>query len=231
MASSWLKSSLSGSSVALLFWWQSLTPTLIPRAWETQAVVSAVCLAVGFGIGTLAGRWAHRLREWTGRSTGNAIRRRGWIVLGTVWLVSVLLGATLWRRWQGEQRHIMGMASLARFDAALIGVVSPLAGLFLVVSGRVIFNGVAASTRFIERQLGVVTALVTAVLIVLLSILIGRGVVLRALTAAAYYRYAPANDQLAEGILPPDSSSVSGSRNSFVAWDTWDAWAATSWQR
>jgi uncharacterized membrane protein len=36
---------LSGSSLALLFWWQSLTPTLIPRSWKTQAVVGAVCLA------------------------------------------------------------------------------------------------------------------------------------------------------------------------------------------
>ena len=229
MASSWLKS--TGPLIALLFWLQSLTPTVIPRSWQRQAVVSAICLAVGYGIGALAGHWADRLLEWPGRSTRNAILRYLWMFLGSAWLVGVFLGATLWRRWQGEQRHIMGMASLARFDSALIGVVSPLAGLFLVVSGRVIFNDVAASTRFIERQLGVVTALVTAVLIVLLSILIGRGVVLRALTAAAYYLYAPANDQTTEGILAPGSSSVSGSRNSFVAWDTWDAWAATSWQR
>src|SRR5262249_30866537 len=63
-----------------------------------------------------------------------------------------------------------------------------------------------------------------AVLIVLLSILIGRGAVLRALTAAAYRLYAPANDQTTEGILPPDASSLSGSRNSFVAWDTLGRW-------
>src|SRR5215470_10773475 len=123
--------SLSGSSVALLFWWQSLTPTLIPRSWERQAVVSAICLAVGYGIGALAGRWAHRLLEWLGRSIGNAIRRYRWILLGSVWLVGVLFGATLWKRWQDEQRHMMGMASLAWFDTALIGIVSPLAGLLL----------------------------------------------------------------------------------------------------
>jgi len=197
---------------------------MIPRSWERQAVVSAICLAVGYGIGALAGRWAHRLLEWPGRSIGNAVRRYRWILLGSVWLVGVLFGATLWKRWQDEQRHMMGMASLAWFDAALIGVVSPLAGLLLVIAGRVIFIGVAASTRFIERQARAVTALVTAVLIVLLSILIGRGAVLRALTAAAYRLYAPANDQTTEGILPPDASSLSGSRNSFVAWDTLGRW-------
>jgi uncharacterized membrane protein len=225
VASSWLKSSseirASGSSVALLFWWQSLTPTLIPRSWGMQAVVSAICLAIGYAIGTLAGRWAHRLLEWSGRSTGDAIRRYRWIILGSVWLVGVLLGATLWKRWQDEQRNIMGMASLAWFDAVLMGIVSTLAGMLLVFSGRAIVSGVAVCTRIIERHVpAVITALVAAVLIVLLSILIGRGVALRALTAAAYYFYAPANDQTTEGILVPESSSVSGSRNSFVAWDT-----------
>ena len=51
---------LSGSSLALLFWWHSLTPTLIPRSWQMQAAIGAVCLAIGYGIGTLAGRWGQR---------------------------------------------------------------------------------------------------------------------------------------------------------------------------
>jgi uncharacterized membrane protein len=89
---------VSGSSLALLFWWQSLTPTLIPRSWEKQAVVSAVCLMIGYAIGTLAGRWAHHLFERRRRSPGNAILRYSWIVLGAVWLGGVLVGATVWKR-------------------------------------------------------------------------------------------------------------------------------------
>src|SRR5689334_11366014 len=72
---------LSGSLLALLFWWQSLTPTLIPRSWQMQTAIGAICLAIGYGIGTLAGRGVHRLLEARGRSPGNVIRRRGWIVL------------------------------------------------------------------------------------------------------------------------------------------------------
>jgi hypothetical protein len=37
---------LSGSALALLFWWQSLTPTLIPRSWETQAAGARLDIAV-----------------------------------------------------------------------------------------------------------------------------------------------------------------------------------------
>jgi uncharacterized membrane protein len=212
---------LSGSSLALLFWWQSLTPTLIPRSWETQALVSAICLTIGYGIGTLAGRWAHRLPEWPGRALAIAIRRHGWIVLGAAWLVGLLMGATLWKRWQDEQRNMMGMTSLAWFDAVLMGVLSPLGGTLLVVVGRVIVDGVAATNRFIQRHVpAIVPVTLATMLVVLLAIVIGRGIAVRALTAAANYVYGPANEQTTEGIVAPDSSSVSGSRTSFVAWDT-----------
>src|SRR5262249_14035595 len=103
---------LGGSLLALLFWWQSLTPTLIPRSWAMQTAISAICLAIGYGIGTLAGRGVQRLLEWRRRSPGHAIRRRAWIVLSAAWLIAIVLGATQWLRWQNEQRSLMGMASL-----------------------------------------------------------------------------------------------------------------------
>src|SRR5262245_29138544 len=186
-----------------------------------QAVVGAICMAIGYGIGAFGGYWAQRLLDGRGRSTANPIRHHIWIVLGTAWLVGILLGVTLWKRWQDEQRTMMGLASLDWLDAVLIGVVSPLAGILLVVAGRVIVNAVAASNRFVQRHVpAVVLVPITAVLIMLLSVLIGRGVALRALTAAANYIYAPANEQTTEGIVAPESSSLSGSRTSFVAWDS-----------
>jgi len=140
---------LSGSLLALLFWWQSLTPTLIPRSWEMQTAIGAICLAVGYGIGTLSGRGVHRLFERWGRSPGNVIRRRGWIVLSAAWLVAILLGATRWLGWQNGQRSFMGMASIIWLDGVLISALSPFAGVFLVVVGRVIAHGLAAGKRFI----------------------------------------------------------------------------------
>jgi uncharacterized membrane protein len=212
---------LVSSLVALLFWWQSLTPTLIPRSWKTQVLVSTICLAIGFWIGTFSGRVARRLLGWRNRSTADAIRPYLWIVVGSAWLIGVPFGAMMWKRWQDEQRHIMGMTPLAWFDAVLMGVASLLAGTLLLLSARVMASGVAANRRFFARYVPAsVRVLVAAVLIVLLSVVVNRGVVLRALTAASYRHYAPANDETTEGILAPDSASVSGSRDSFVAWDT-----------
>jgi uncharacterized membrane protein len=90
---------ISGSSLALLFWWQSLTPTLIPRSWEMQAAIGAVCLAIGYAIGTLAGGCVQRLLERSDRSPGDAIRRRSGILVRAAWLVAVLLGARTWISW------------------------------------------------------------------------------------------------------------------------------------
>src|SRR5262245_48695161 len=210
---------LGGSSLALFFWWQSLTPTLIPRSWAIQTGIGAVCLAAGYGIGALVGHCVHAFSDRGTRPRADAIHRRGWIVLGTLWLIGVLLGAVLWMGWQNEQRNFMGMAPIGWLDAALMGALSLPFGALVVVIGRVMTNGVGAGHRFIQRHVpGVITVPATASIILALAIL-GRGVAVRALTVIADSIYAPVNDETSEGIRVPDSSSVSGSRESLVAWD------------
>lgn len=163
----------------------------------------------------------HRLLERSGRSAGDVIRRRSWMVLGAAWLVGVILGSTLWMTWQNEQRHFMGMASIVWSDGVLMAVLSLVAGVLLVIVGRVIVNGVAAINRFIQGHVPVVVSVpATALLIVVLGIVLVRGVAVRALTAAANFIYAPRNERTPEGILPPDSPSVSGSGASLVDWHT-----------
>jgi uncharacterized membrane protein len=212
---------ISGASLALLFWWQSLTPTLIPRSWEVQAAVSAVCLGIGYGIGALMGGCAQRLLERSGRSLGDLIRRCSSILLVAAWLVAVILGAKIWMIWQNEQRTFMGMASVVRLDGMLMSALSLVAGMLLVLVGRVISKGVAASNRFIHSHLPAMVSMPAAAsLIVLLAIVFGRVVGVRALTTAAHSIYARANEQTTEGTRSPDSSSVSGSSASLVAWDT-----------
>jgi uncharacterized membrane protein len=211
---------ISGSSLALLFWWQSLTPTLIPRSWEVQTGIGAICLAIGYGIGTLAGRGVHRLLERRRRSPGNVLRRRAWIVLSAAWLVAVVLGATRWLGWQNEQRSFMGMTSLTWRDGVLMTALSPFAGVFLVVVGRVIARAVAAGKRFIQGNVPRIVLLPATALVVLIGIALGPGVALRALTAAANSINAPRNEETEPGIVAPESSAVSGSPASFVAWDT-----------
>jgi uncharacterized membrane protein len=212
---------LSGSLLALLFWWQSLTPTMIPRSWATQTVISAICVGIGYGLGTLAGCGAHGLLARWGRLPRSEIRRRSWIVLAVAWLLALVLGAKLWLGWQNEQRSFMGMASLVWFDGVLVGVISPFAAALLVVVARVVARGVAAVRRLIQRHVpSIVSVPATALLIILIGIALGRAVVFPALAAATNFVHARANEDTTEGTVAPESSAVSGSSESFVAWDS-----------
>ena len=42
---------LLGVLVAVLFFWESLNPTLLPRAWAVQALLCGACTAIGYSIG------------------------------------------------------------------------------------------------------------------------------------------------------------------------------------
>ena len=37
--------SFGGAVFALVFWWRSLYPTLLPRSWLIQAAITAICVA------------------------------------------------------------------------------------------------------------------------------------------------------------------------------------------
>ncbi len=77
-----------GLVVALFFFAWSLSPSLIPREWYFQGLISGVTGIVGYGIGVLvafpARRWiAPRLTWWRRRHTVRRIAR--WWSLSSRW--------------------------------------------------------------------------------------------------------------------------------------------------
>src|ERR1700704_2171743 len=52
----WRSLSAGGLALGTAFFVASLTPTLVPRTYLTQGVLSGACLAAGYGIGA-AWRW------------------------------------------------------------------------------------------------------------------------------------------------------------------------------
>lgn len=142
-----------GLAMALLFWWESLVPTLIPRPWVAQALISAVCSAVGYGIGTLVWRCVAWLLVRCGRTPGETTQLWGWRALVVGWLIGIGYGSVLWLRWQNEQRDLMGMPTVGWFAAAAMIMVAAIAAAMLVVAGRGIGRGVGALLRFGRRNL------------------------------------------------------------------------------
>ena len=61
----WRSLAAGGLVLGTLFFVASLTPTLIPRTYLTQGVLSGACFAVGYGIG-VAWRWLWTYMELAG---------------------------------------------------------------------------------------------------------------------------------------------------------------------
>jgi uncharacterized membrane protein len=102
-----------GLSVALLFWWRSLYPSLLPRSWLVQAAVSAICLAIGYALGTLASAILHRILQRLDRQPSGQVRRYAWRAFAVVAAITFVVGIVMWPRWQNDQRALVTMDDLA----------------------------------------------------------------------------------------------------------------------
>jgi uncharacterized membrane protein len=210
-----------GCVVGLLFWWASLPPTLIPRPWGAQAVVSGVCLAVGYGIGTAFGIGVDGLLRRLQRSPGPGARRWWWIALIAVSEVVFVVGGIFWLHWQNEQRELMGMPGVDWGQTALMLLLSAVVGVVLVIVGRSVRNGYRAVSRRVRRRLPepIAHPLTVALLVALVAVLFG-GAAFRGLSAGANAMYAPQNDETSADITRPTSPYVSGSPESLVSWES-----------
>ncbi len=201
----------------MVFWWYSLTPTLIPRSVGSQVVISGVCLAVGYGIGTGV--------ESSLRHLGIAERlpriRFVWPAVAAAGLVVGCLGGVMWRRWQDDQRRIMESGAGDRSDAIVAVGGSVVLAILLVLLARAIRRGVGVLRRWFDRRMPerLATPPVFAVVAVVTFGLIGV-LAFEGITAAVRSTYSAENDTTTPGLVAPTSSAVSGSSESLVAWET-----------
>src|SRR3954468_19121640 len=109
----------SGTVGAVVFGCCSLTPSLLPRGWVVQGLISGITAAIGYGAGVTVAWFVAELSE---SRLSPAVRRRAWQVLAVagpaLGLVMLWLGA----RWQREGHELMGLDPPSRW-ASIGGVV------------------------------------------------------------------------------------------------------------
>ncbi len=90
---------------AVLLFWASLTPSLLPLGPVFQGVVSAVCALLGYAMGALLG--------WMLRANGVHLRgqrrQQTWRVVGVVGVVGSLVALVLGHRWDDQVRDLVGV--------------------------------------------------------------------------------------------------------------------------
>lgn len=210
-----------GVAIALLFWWWSLEPSMLPRSWYAQGAVSGLSAAIGYLLGTLAGYGVGTLLRRLGREPTPRVRRRGWQALGIVAAVVVVAGLSLWPGWQNQQRELVGLGHLS--PVALVPMVAVTLVVFglLFLAGRLVGQGIERFDGLLARRLPRLLAhAVTAVLLVAAAVLVTRDLVVDGFLDWANHRFGQLDTTTAAGVERPTTPTASGSPASLAPWST-----------
>jgi uncharacterized membrane protein len=210
--------SLAGLTGALLFYCLSLTPSLLPRAWYLQAVMSGITVAIGYAVGTFVGWLLRSLIPWRPNRT---VRLVGRWSLAAAAVVLIPLFGFLGAEWQHDIRELVEASQPSEARYILVVVVSILIAAAIVAVVRAILALVRLVARLLRRVIPhqAATALAWLIVVVVL-VFLGTGVLPPAFTAAANSAFGGVDNGTAPGIAEPATPLRSGSPASLVPWDT-----------
>jgi uncharacterized membrane protein len=210
--------SLAGLTGALLFYCLSLTPSLLPRAWFLQAVMSGITMAIGYALGTFVGWLLRSLIPWRPNHTVRLAAR--WSLVAAAVVLIPLFGV-LGAEWQHDIRELTEASQSSEASYILVVLVSILIAAAIIAVARALWSLVRLVARLLGRFIPPRAATAAALLIVVLILgFLATGVLPRAFTSAANSIFGGADNSTAPGIAQPVSALRSGSPESLVPWDT-----------
>jgi uncharacterized membrane protein len=208
----------AGLAGALVFYCLSLTPSLLPRVWYLQAVMSAMTAAIGYGVGLFVGWLLRSLVPW---HPSPEVRRAGRWVLAACAVVLIPLFGVLGAEWQHQIRELVEASQPSEANYILVVLVTVLLTAALIMVAR----GIKKLVRLLYRQVSRVVshrALAAAAMVVVcaLLLLLATGLLSRAALGAANSVFSGVDGGTSAGVTQPVSALRSGSPESLAPWDT-----------
>jgi uncharacterized membrane protein len=208
----------AGLTGALAFYCLSLTPSLLPREWYLQAVMSAVTAAIGYGVGLLVGWLLRSLIPWR---PGLVVRRAGRWALVVAAVVLIPLFGVLGAQWQHQVRELVEVTQESEANYILVVLVTAALTAALIIAARGIRKVVRLIARLVGRVVphrvaaGVVVLVVCALILLLATGLLSRGAL-----GAANSVFGGVDSGTAAGVTQPASALRSGGPGTLAPWDT-----------
>lgn len=200
-----------------VFFWLSLTPSLVPRPWFLQGVVGGITAAIGYGIGSLVATACRALFRWRPSEKTRARLWQAYWLAGlvlTVWLIAESDHA------QRRLRELQGLPPSMPWHTPVIMLIAVLLWALFLLAARGVRLGarrlIRGLNRFVPLPVAVGLGLALSALIVtvgLRDVVFQRGVIDLA-DRIAY----ETNGGTEEGIRRPESPLVSGGPGSLLQW-------------
>ncbi|MFF0492989.1 alpha/beta hydrolase [Nocardia sp. NPDC004068] len=214
-----------GLVVATLFFAWSVTPSLLPRDWLFQGLISGLNAAIGYGVGCVL-EWL--FRKWVRPHIPLAAPALRWRYLIKVAVLALCVLAAIWMLvlsadWQRQIYALMDMEGTTRAAYLRTGALSLAVGAIAVA----VYRTVRETVRFLARQLSRWVRIpprfaptVGAIVLIVLVVTLFNGVATRAFFAVANSAFSVRNDKMTPYAVQPVKAEKSGSPASFAKWDT-----------
>jgi uncharacterized membrane protein len=207
-----------GLVLATLFFAASLTPSLLPRNFAVQGLLSGMALSVGYGVGVLLVLLWDYLEL---PRAGEKIAQIGkWVTGVSTALVMVTF---LWRAtvWQNSIRQLMELQPVETAYPWRVAAIALVTGALLVAAARLvgrIWQWVHDRiNRVVPRR---VSYVVSTIVVAICLLMIANKVFARLALNAADAIFLELDTAIDEGIEPPQDPRAAGSPESLIDWKT-----------
>lgn len=213
----WHSFSSCGLLLGTLFFAASLTPTLLPRTFLTQGLLSGCCLAAGYGIGAFgAWLWAYlEFAELSGR-----LRRVANLTMATGGAIVAVASLSQAARWQNSIRALMQLEPIDTAHPLAISLIALVVFAALIALARLFGLTLRLVATMVRRFLPVrVANVVGVVAAVVLFWLVINGALFRAFLNAAEASFREYDALIEPEHAPPTDPLKAGSSASLLAWN------------
>ncbi|MEV0250357.1 alpha/beta-hydrolase family protein [Nocardia sp. NPDC050712] len=220
-----------GLIFATLFFALSVTPSLVPRDWLFQGLISGINAALGYGVGCLL-EWLFRVWLRYAPKLGPRLRAAvppTWVryaMKSAILLTAAVVAALMLvqsARWQREITALMGMEGTDTAAYLRTGLLSVVVGVGVVAVYRTLRHLVLALARQLNRWIRVPREFAPALGLLLLTVFtvtVVNGVASRAFFAVANSAFSVRNDHTSVNAVQPQLPERSGSPESLAKWET-----------
>lgn len=214
----WDTLSFVGVILAAVLFGISMTPSLLPRSFATQGLLSGFAGAFGYACGVLLDLVWKFLQF---RPLNDGVKQKARMLA----LISAgsLMAVVLWRAtyWQNSIRQLMEMPPVKTTYAFSTAMLAAVVGAIWIAVGRgLIFCSAFVAQklkRFVPDRLAYVLA---ASFVLIAAVTVSNNLVARSLLNFADASFARIDSLTDEGVVRPELPNQSGSESSLVEWDS-----------
>lgn len=207
-----------GLIFAVIFFTFSVLPSLLPRPWLYQGVISGISISIGYGIGVLTSKLIRFIFK---KEFSLKIKKRAWRFLyfaGPIVVVTYLYLGSIWQR---EVHQLVGEFFPENYYFTRILILTFFVSVLLLMLGRLIAGlnkfVINQLDRFLPRRVGVFFG---SLLVIAFLWWIVSGVFYNFFVTQSNKIYSNQNNQTPADVNQPQQSSRSGSPESLVSWDS-----------